>query len=149
MLQVSHHGMALLLLLLQFYLPTPLAAREPETVMQGSWVSCPQDDGDYGEKGYVFRFKGRALFELHMGPRDEFALFAGELEEHVPHSDPSNLLGPSYHFNDIQTVAGGRNWSSAQLGVRVNVVAIPPTREECYSFILLVEKDPALLRAHR
>lgn len=138
-----------LLLLLQFYLPAPLAVRAPETLLQGSWVSCPLDDGDYAEKAYVFKFKETALFELHLGPRDEFALFPGELDEHIPHTDTANLLGPAFHFTDLPTVAGGRNWSSASLGVHVNAVAIPPSREECYAFLVLVEKDQSALWATR
>lgn len=141
--------MGLLLLLLQFYIPAPLVSRGPETLLEGSWVSCPLDDGSYGEKAYTFKFKGKALFELHLGPRDEFALYAGELDEDVPHTDPRNLLGPAFHYNDVPTVAGGRNWSSAQLGVHFNAIAMPPTREECYAFQVLVVKDKSPLWANR
>lgn len=138
-----------LLLLLQFFTPAPPEVRTERTLLQGTWISCPQDEGDYGERARDFTVHGHPWFELHMGPRDEFALFAGNTPEHLAHDSPANKLGPGFHFNDLVTVAGGRTWSSAQLGVRLNVVAIPPTREECYAFILLLERDKSPTWANR
>jgi hypothetical protein len=137
-----------LLLLLQFFTPAPLVMRGLETLMQGTWVSCPEDDG-YGERATDFTPKGFPWFEIHLGPRDEFAIFAGNTPQHIPHDSPLNLLRPAYHYSDTPTAAGGRNWSSAELGVRLNVVAIPPTQEDCYAFVVLLEKDRTLLKADR
>lgn len=136
--------MILLLLALQFFSPTVRTFREPEVLMSGMWVSCPEDDGEYAERARVFSLKGRALFELHLGPRDEFAIFPGELDGHVAHDDERNVLGPAYHYNDLQS-ATGRNWSSARLGVTFNVIALPPTRPDCYSFQIRLEHTSPLL----
>lgn len=138
----------LLILALQFFWPTLAKDREPDTLMAGAWVSCPEDDGEYAERAQVFSFKGRPLFEFHLGPRDEFAIFPGEIDGHTDHADPRNILGPAYHYDDLKTVAGGRTWSSAQLGVRLNVIAMPPTRPECYAYQVLLEHTTPTL-AHR
>ncbi len=137
------------LLALQMYIPTLAKDRGPEVLMSGSWVSCPlEDSADYAEKAYKFKFKERVMFTLHLGERDEFALFAGDVDD-IPHDSPLNLLGPAFHYNDLPTVAGGRNWSSAALGVHLNVIAIPPSREECYAYIIRMEKDASPVWANR
>lgn len=99
------------------------------------------EDGDYGEKALDYKTKGVPWFEIHYGPRDEFALFAGNATEHIPHDDERNLLRPAYHYGDLQTVAGGRNWSLARLAVSLNVIALPPTQPECYSFLIKLVRD--------
>lgn len=137
--------MIFLLLALQFFWPTLAKDREPNVPMAGAWVSCPEDNGEYAERAQVFSFKGRALFELHLGPRDEAAIFPGEIDGHVAHDDPRNILGPAYHYDDIETVFGGRTWSSALLGVKFNMIALPPTRPECYAYQVLLEHTPPTL----
>lgn len=134
-----------LLIALQFFWPTLAKDREPDVLMAGTWISCPGEGNDYAERAHVFTFKGHALAEFHLGPRQEFALFAGEYEEHIPHNDPRNLLGPAYSYEDLHTVAGGRTWSSAQLGLRINVIAIPPSQVDCYAFSLKVEHTVPIL----
>lgn len=140
--------MTWLLLALQLYTPTLAKDRAPEVLLEGSWISCPEGD-TYAEKAYQFKFKGAVLFELHMGPRDEFALFAGGWDDDIPHTDKRNLLGPAFHYNDVPTVAGGRNWSSMTLGVHFNAIALPPSYDDCYSFVVKLEKDTSPIWAQR
>lgn len=133
--------MIALWLALQF-LPAPLAQRTPDTLSEGIWQSCPIEDGDYDEKALDYKSRnGAPWFEIHYGPRDEFALFVGNTPEHLDHHDDRNLLRPAYHYGDLQTVAGGRNWSFAQLGVSLNVIALPPARPECYAFLIKLTRD--------
>ena len=131
------------LIALQFYTPAPLAQRTSETLASGTWVSCPLDDGsgDYGEKALDYKTKGIPWFEIHYGPRDEFAIFAGNTEEHIAHDDERNLLRPAYHYADVATVAGGRNWSLARLGVSLNVVRLDGSYSECYTFAISLTRD--------
>lgn len=142
--------MIALLLALQFYVTAPIAQRGPETLAEGTWTSCPLDDGsgDYGEKALDYSVKGHPWFEIHYGPRDEFAIFAGNTPEHIDHADERNKLRPAYHFGDLQT-ASGRNWSVASLGVHLNVARIDGQRVECYSFIVKLERDERQTWANR
>lgn len=132
-----------LLIALQFFIPAPLAQRTPDTLSAGSWVSCPMDDGsgDYGEKALDYKVNGHSWFEIHYGPRDEFAIFAGNAPAHIDHDDGRNLLRPSYHYGDVATAIGGRNWSIASLGISLNVIAIPPTQPECYAFVVSLDRN--------
>ncbi len=131
------------LIALQIFSPAPLAQRTPDTLSAGYWESCPMDDGsgDYHERALDYKFKGRPWFEIHYGPRDEFAIFVGNTTEHIAHDDDRNILRPAYHYNDLSTAAGGRNWSFSALGVSLNVIAIPASKPECYNFTVHLTRD--------
>lgn len=141
--------MILFLLFAQFFTPAPLAQRGPETVAEGSWVSCPIEGGDYGERALDYKSSGHPWFEIHYGPRDEFAIFAGNTDTHIDHDDARNLLRPAYRYGDVYTRAGGRNWSIASLGITLNVVALPPSQEDCYSFVTKLSRDKRPTWANR
>jgi len=130
------------LIALQFFTAAPLAQRTPETIAEGIWVSCPDDSDDgYAEKALDYQTKGIPWFEIHYGPRDEFAIFAGNTPEHLSHEDARNLLKPAYHYADVATVAGGRNWSLPRLGIRLNVVRLDGSYPECYTFAIQLQRD--------
>lgn len=115
----------------------------PQTVLEGAWQSCPDgDDGAYGERVYVWRQRGRAIAEIHLGPRQEFAVFAGEVDGDRAHTGADNLLGPAFNYEDLPTIAGGRNWALSGLHLRLNVVRGPGSFEECYSFFVKAEAIP-------
>lgn len=121
--------------------------KEPTVVLSGVWTSCPREDGDgYTEKIYTYRIKDSVLWSLHLGEREEFALFAGESDEHIEHDSPLNLLGPAFHYGDVQTQSG-RHWSA--LGVHLSVIRMPGSFEDCYSFQVLAERDPLPTWARR
>jgi hypothetical protein len=135
--------MILLLFALQVFTPAPLAQRTPDTLSAGFWESCLLDDGsgDYGEKALDYQSGGKPWFEIHYGPRDSFAIFAGNTPTHIDHDDERNLLRPAYHYNDLATSFGGRNWSFAALGISLNVIALPPSKPECYNFTIQLTRE--------
>jgi hypothetical protein len=109
---------------------------EPPVLHQGSWQSC-----DHAERVLEHRKAGRLLWELHLGPDDEFALYKGEGpdgEDHT-HDGPDNLLGPSYHVLDFSTYRADRTWTVPALHLQVNVVRAGGSRDECMSWWVRVE----------
>src|SRR3954465_1303665 len=68
--------------------------RDPAIVLEGHWQSCPEADGRYAERVYDHVVNGVGQFEVHMGPKDEFAIFAGVQDEHRDHASPANVLRP-------------------------------------------------------
>lgn len=111
-------------------------------VLEGSFTSCPDgEDGSYGEKVYVYRPHGTVLAEIHLGPRQEFAVFAGEVDGDRDHKGPDNLLAPAYQYDDVPSRTG-RNWAIPSLHLHMNVVRGPGSFEECYQYFVLVEAVP-------
>src|SRR5437762_1894813 len=47
------------------------------SIVEGNWQSCREADGRYSERVYDHVINHEGRFELHMGPRREFALFKG------------------------------------------------------------------------
>lgn len=124
--------------------------RRPNLLLKGAYASCPmpESDGEYTELAFQHTDgRGRVIWELHLGPRDELALFLGEPLEHIAHDDPRNQLLPAYHYNDVETLKGGRNWSA--LGMHLNVVRVPGSQDDCYAFFIQVTADKPLRAARR
>src|SRR6266850_155074 len=80
--------------------PRPAAAQftpfshDPRNVLEGNWQSCREPDGRYSERVYDHVVNGTGRFEVHMGPRREFAIFKGVQDQHRDHDSPDNLLKP-------------------------------------------------------
>jgi len=108
---------------------------KPPTLHQGSWQSC-----DHAERVLEHRVNGRPVWELHLGPDDEFGLYQQPLngEDHR-HDGPDNLLGPSYRVTADGTWRGKRNWTVPSLHLWVSIVAAGGSREQCESFYVRVE----------
>lgn len=132
----------LLLVLLSGQTAWTSARSRPEAILEGTWQSCPDnEDGSYGERIFARRWKNKLQYEIHMGPRDEFAVFAFDTPEgDVPHGDPQNLLTPAYHFDDVQSVTG-RNWHVASLGLHLNVTKAGGSYENCYTYFVVADQD--------
>jgi hypothetical protein len=128
-----------IVLIAQLWASTP--SPDPRVQLAGSWQSCQQEDGSYGERIFDYCVLGRCQWALHMGPRDEFALYRapGPDGEHT-HDGEDNLLAPSYHVNDVRTWRGKRNWSVPSLHLWVSVVAAGGSYETCDSFYVLVRR---------
>lgn len=105
----------------------------------GSWQSCMDNDGQYGEMAYDRFERGVHKWTLHLGPRDEFALYRGFGPDGDHKHDANNLLAPSYKVYDVNTWRGKRNWMVPSLNLNVNVVEAGGSRESCDSFIVKVE----------
>jgi hypothetical protein len=125
---------------------TPLTDHRPGVVLEGNWQSC-LEDGEYGERVYDRYVNGRGLFEVHLGPRDEFAVFRGVQEEHRAHDSSGNLLGAAFHVRDLRTLRAKATWTVPSLGLNLSVVAAGGSREECESFWVRIEKMDASSRA--
>ena len=66
----------------------------PRNILEGNWQSCRERDGSYAERVYDHVVNGVAQFEVHLGPRREFAIFHGVQDEHREHDSADNLLKP-------------------------------------------------------
>jgi hypothetical protein len=126
-----------LALMLQLWTSTP---HRPPTVFEGNWQSCRGEDG-YGERVYEHVVAGKWKWELHMGPRDEFALYDHNVDgdDHT-HMGAENLLSPAFHVNDVKTMGGKRNWRIPSLRLWVSIVAAGGSREDCDSFYVKIEE---------
>jgi hypothetical protein len=116
---------------------TPFHATQ-DAILEGAWQSCPDSDGDYGERVFVIRMHNKTIGELHLGPREQFSVFAGEVPGERSHESAENLLRPAFHFDDVLTRVGGRNWAIGALNLHLNVVSVPTSNEECYGFLVLM-----------
>lgn len=133
--------LALLFAAVTAFTPIP----SPDALLSGHFLSCPEGE-TYGERAFQYQQHGTVLFELHMGPRDEFALFKGEFDGDADHAGRLNLLTPAFHYDDVQSRTG-RNWSA--YGLHVNVVRVPVSDEDCYGFLVRVVADKGFRYASR
>ena len=121
---------------------TPIPDSLPH-LLYGYFQSCPDvdavDDG-YGELAYEHTLNGKVRWTLHLGPRDEWGLYVGAPAEHLRHDSVFNRLAPAYHYGDVKTRVGGRNWSA--LGLHLNVIRVPTSDEACYGFLVKITADP-------
>ena len=63
-------------------------------ILEGNWQSCQEAGGVYSERVYDHVVNGVPQFEVHFGPRREFAIFKGVQDEHRDHQSAENLLKP-------------------------------------------------------
>ncbi len=115
---------------------TPFA-HDASTILEGSWLSCREDDGRYTERVYDHIVNGVGRFELHLGPRNEFALFSDVQDEHRDHASAVNLLTP---FRVV--VDAGRakqRWDIPSLGLAFTATLAGGSRTDCESWFVLLE----------
>jgi len=107
------------------------------SLLEGNWQSCREADGRYAERVYDGKWPGMGLFELHMGPYHEFALFRGIQEQHRDHNSTDNLLRP---FNiELRGQGAHQTWDAA--GLRLEVTLAGGSREECESWYLTLQRS--------
>ena len=110
--------------------------------LEGNWQSCREADGVYAERVFDGKWPGFPPFELHLGPRREFALFLGIQDEHRDHDSSGNLLRP--HTVQLQSNRAKQTWDVAQLHFEVAMSG--GSSSDCESwFIRLL---PATLSSH-
>ena len=109
----------------------------PRNILEGSWQSCLDQTGRYTERVYDHVVNGVGLFEVHLGPRREFAIFKGVQDQHREHESPENLLKP---FRVL--MEGGRarqRWEVPSLKVSLTVTLAGGSFSDCESWYVLLE----------
>jgi hypothetical protein len=105
-------------------------SNDTRNILEGNWQSCR-------ERVYDHVVNGVGQFEVHMGPRREFAIFKGVQDEHRDHESPENLLKP---FR--VTFENGRakqRWEIPSLNLVFTATMAGGSRTDCESWYLLLE----------
>jgi hypothetical protein len=121
----------------------PAAAQEwisynsdPRNILEGNWQSCQQSDGRYAEKIYDHYVNSVPQYEVHLGPRREFAIFKGVQEEHREHDSPQNLLKP---FRVLMEGSRARqHWEIPSLNLSFTVSLGGGSTMDCESWYILL-----------
>jgi hypothetical protein len=113
-------------------------SRSSRNILEGNWQSCREADGRYSERVYDHAriVDGVPTFELHMGPRREFAMFAGVQEEHREHESPANLLQP-YRLDGEGNLAQ-HEWRIPSLNLVFTAMLAGGSRSDCESWYILL-----------
>ena len=106
-------------------------------ILEGNWQSCQDETGRYAERVYDHMVNGVGQYEVHLGPRREFAIFAGVQDEHRDHSSPENLLKP--FVVTMQGTRAQRTWDVPSLKLRFTVTLGGGSRTDCESWYILLE----------
>lgn len=109
-------------------------------ILEGNWQSCREGDGHYSERVYDHVVNGVPKFEVHLGPRREFAIFEGVRDDHRDHDSPENLLSP-YRL-PLEDGYASHEWKIPSLNVVFKVTLAGGSRGDCDSwFITLLPLD--------
>lgn len=107
-------------------------------VLEGNWQSCQESPaGPYAERVYDHVVNGVGQFEVHLGPRREFAIFAGVQDEHREHRSPENLLKP--YRVAMQGTRAQHRWEIPSLKLAFAVTLGGGARTDCESWYILLE----------
>jgi hypothetical protein len=109
-----------------------------EHILEGHWQSCQEAGaGQYGERVYDHVVNGVGQFEVHLGPRREFAIFAGVQDAHRAHGSPDNLLEP--YRVAMQGTRATQRWEVASLNLLFTVTLGGGSRTDCESWFILLQ----------
>ena len=115
---------------------TPFS-HDPRNILEGNWQSCLQREGFYGERVYDHMVNGVGRFEVHMGPRREFAIFNGVQDEHRSHDSAENLLKP---FRVVMEAGRAKQqWEIPSLNLKFTATLAGGSRTDCESWFILLE----------
>ncbi len=121
----------------------PAAAQEwisynsdPKNILEGNWQSCVQADGRYAEKIYDHYVNSVPQFEVHLGPRREFAIFKGVQEEHREHEYRDNLLQP-YRVM-MEGSRARQHWDVPSLNLSFTVTLGGGSTMDCESWYIVL-----------
>ena len=106
-------------------------------ILEGNWQSCRERDGQYSERVYDHAVSGISKFEVHLGPRREFAIFKGVQEAHRDHDSPDNLLKPYRVVMDAGRAK--QRWEIPSLNLAFTVTLAGGSRTDCESWYILLE----------
>jgi hypothetical protein len=110
---------------------------DSRNILEGNWQSCRDRDGSYAERVYDHLVNGVPLFEVHMGPRREFAIFKGVQDVHRDHESPDNLLKPFRVAMDAGRAK--QRWEIPSLNLAFTVTLAGGSRTDCESWFILLE----------
>ncbi len=117
------------------FLPFPASKGH---IIEGNWQSCQEADGRYAERVYDHIVNGIGLFEVHLGPRREFAIFKGVQDEHRPHTSDQNLLKP---FKvEMERNRAKKRWEIPSLNLVFSVTLGGGSRTDCESWYIQLEQ---------
>ena len=106
-------------------------------MLEGNWQSCRDRDGQYAERVYDHVVNGVGKYEVHMGPRREFAIFSGVQDVHREHESPENLLKPFRVAMDAGRAK--QRWDIPSLNLAFTVTLAGGSRTDCESWFILLE----------
>jgi hypothetical protein len=116
------------------FTPFPGDARN---ILEGNWQSCREADGTYTERIYDHVVNGVGQFEVHLGPRHEFAIFKGIQDKHREHESLDNLLKPyDVAFEGSQA---RQRWVIPSLKLTLTVSLAGGSRTDCDSWFIVLE----------
>lgn len=108
-------------------------------ILEGNWQSCQEPPGGpYTERIYDHVVNGVGQFEVHLGPRREFAIFAGVQDEHRDHTSHENLLQP-FRVPLMDGVRAHRRWEIPSLNLAFTATLGGGGRTDCESWYILLE----------
>jgi hypothetical protein len=110
--------------------------RSSKNILEGNWQSCREADGRYSERVYDHIVNGVPKFEVHMGPRREFAIFEGVQDEHRAHDSPANLLKP-YRI-EVEGNLASHEWKVPSLNLVFTATLSGGSRGDCESWYILL-----------
>ncbi len=112
-------------------------SHDSRNILEGSWQSCREDDGRYTERIYDHVVNGVGRFEVHMGPRDEFAIFKGVQDEHREHASADNLLMP---YRVVMEAGRAKHrWEIPSLDLAFTATLAGGSRSDCETWFVLAE----------
>ncbi len=115
---------------------------DPRNILEGNWQSCQQRDGTYAEKIYDHYVNSVPQYEVHLGPRREFAIFKGVQEDHRGHESHQNLLQPYRVL--MEGSRARQHWDIPSLNLSFTVTLGGGSTTDCESwYILLAPLDKA------
>lgn len=112
-------------------------SHDPRHILEGHWQSCREADGRYAERVYDHVVSGEGKFEVHMGPRREFAIFAGVQDEHRDHQSTANLLRP--YVVVMEAGRAKRRWEIPSLDLVFTVALGGGSRTDCENWFITLE----------
>ena len=109
---------------------------DPKNILEGNWQSCVQSDGRYAEKIYDHYVNSVPQFEVHLGPRREFAIFKGVQEEHREHELRENLLQPYRVL--MEGSRARQHWEVPSLNLSFTVTLGGGSTTDCESWYIVL-----------
>jgi len=109
----------------------------PHNILEGNWQSCQDRSGRYAERVYDHTVNGVGQFEVHLGPRREFAIFPGVQDDHREHDAAGNLLKP---FRvTMEGTRARQRWEIPSLKLAFTVALGGGSRTDCESWYIVLE----------